>query len=276
MSMPKIAVHYPQHLLEAMEKDKPSKEPSFWAKKNCRDCCGRGVVGKTTRTVGNGNKIINEQLCACVKKNFAAWQAKWVEDHQDKVVVEDKPVQVSALDPDMSQKSTTESRIERIDGLCQTLKDEINKLQSRRDQLPEDHKVDSFLAAIEEAKTVLDMHKTELKELIQYAENLDGQAEKMYEQVKALRAKAEVCRTKDQSAKQQAIRDAEDVLRSREEALEQTQALLRRDTHRMNRKLNELRDKLDRLEDRRLKVVKESGLDQVTTQEIEMPAESPA
>jgi hypothetical protein len=75
---------YPTWVLEKMEKDKPSKDPSFWAKKGCKHCYGRGTTGCLVTKFGEGNTIRNEQLCSCVSKAFAKWQEKWYADNIQK------------------------------------------------------------------------------------------------------------------------------------------------------------------------------------------------
>lgn len=74
-------VRYPTWILEKMEKDKPSQVPSYWAKKGCKHCYGRGTTGYTVQKLEGGNTIRNEQLCSCVLKAFSKWQDQWYAEH---------------------------------------------------------------------------------------------------------------------------------------------------------------------------------------------------
>lgn len=66
--------------LEESEKAKPSSEPSFWAKRSCKDCYGRGIVGKNTLTLPGNNKTTFDLLCVCSKKNFKKWRDAWIKN----------------------------------------------------------------------------------------------------------------------------------------------------------------------------------------------------
>lgn len=268
--MPRVP--YPQHILEAMEKDKPSREPSYWAKKGCRDCLGRGVIGKTTKVVGNGNKIINEQLCPCVRKAFAVWQDKWMEEHKDKAEEQPKEVAVSALDPDMKRTSPVEERIDRIETMCGPIKDEIEKLLVKRGQLGQDHNLEGYEREIEEARQELECATHEAQHMLKQSAELEEEAVALYEKGKVKRQEAEHARTTLYAEKHRAMQECMAELQRREEAAQNVQAVCKREAHRLTKKINELNDKLDRLEERRIKVLREHGLDPVITQEIVAPS----
>ena len=77
MDKVKVETQFPKHLLEAMEKAKPSSSPVYWAKKGCSDCYGRGIIGKQTIIV-KSNKACTEAICHCVRKKYKKWQNKWL------------------------------------------------------------------------------------------------------------------------------------------------------------------------------------------------------
>lgn len=263
-----MPIRYPQHILEAMEKDKPSKDPVYWAKKGCRDCLGRGVVGKVTQTVGNGNKIVNEQLCSCAKKSFAAWQAKWVEEHNNKVEVTTLPeVSVSALNIDMLQQSPVEERLARIDTLCQPLRVEIESLKSKRDAISAEFKFPLLNQQVLDAQKVVEQATDEITKILHETDLLDSKANDMYTEVKTLRRQAEELRTVVRNSKQSVLDQRVSELRACEQELVQAKDRCARETHKLQRKIRELEDKLDRLEERRHKILKVHGLDPVIAQE---------
>lgn len=269
--MPRIPVKYPQHILEAMENDKPSKDPSYWAKKGCRDCFGRGIMGRVTQTIGDGNKIINEQLCSCVKKSFAVWQENWIEEHKDKAIKSSAEVVVSALDTETLQRSPIEERIERIDALCQPLKDEIEKLKEKRDGIPDIVGLSTLGDLVLAAQRSVDQAKEAIATTLREADTHDSKANELYEQVKVLRHRADQLRTTERSKKQAILDQCESELRLCEGNLEQGKDRCARELRKIHKKIRELEDKLDRLEERRHKVLKEHGLDPIITQESVLP-----
>jgi prefoldin subunit 5 len=259
---------YSKSVLEAMEKDKPSKEPVWWAKKGCKDCFGRGVVGKTTQIVGDGNKIIHEQLCACVKKAFAVWQEKWVEDHKEKIVKPLRPeVSVSALDAN-AQMSLVEERIERIDALCVSLKDEIAKLKNRREAIPMEFDILPIATELAQCQQNIGKAEEDVLDVIADADQQDAQADVMYDEVKVIRQRAERLRTVVRGAKQKALNECVAALRVTEQNYEQVKVKCDRELHKVQRKIREMEDKLDRLEERRHKILKNNGLDPVITADL--------
>lgn len=75
----------PEHILIEMEKDKPSPEPSYWAKSSCKHCYGRGVIGTVTTRVKGNNTICQHQLCSCALKKYEKWQEQWLVNRRKKV-----------------------------------------------------------------------------------------------------------------------------------------------------------------------------------------------
>lgn len=64
---------YPKHLLDEADKLKPSSDPSYWAKKGCKDCCGRGIVGTTTQILKGNNRVQHQLVCHCTRKRYRTW-----------------------------------------------------------------------------------------------------------------------------------------------------------------------------------------------------------
>lgn len=61
------------------EKVKPSSQPSYWAKRSCSKCYGRGIVGVITQKIGT-NTIKNEQICNCSSNRFKRWRDDFVDN----------------------------------------------------------------------------------------------------------------------------------------------------------------------------------------------------
>lgn len=83
-----------QGLLES-ERNKPSSEPKWWAKRSCTKCYGTGVFGTVTQKVGT-NTVKNGQICVCASKRFVKWRndyvAAYVAKHREKSILESTAV----------------------------------------------------------------------------------------------------------------------------------------------------------------------------------------
>lgn len=83
-----------QGLLES-ERNKPSSDPSFWAKRGCKRCHGTGICGIVTHKVGS-NTVKNGQICDCASKRFVKWRndyvATYVAKHREKSILESTAV----------------------------------------------------------------------------------------------------------------------------------------------------------------------------------------
>lgn len=47
----------------------PSKDPKYWATRNCKKCYGLGTVGSRVELDGTRNVI----ACVCTSKNYSLW-----------------------------------------------------------------------------------------------------------------------------------------------------------------------------------------------------------
>lgn len=79
-----------QGLLES-EKNRPSTDPAWWAKRGCNKCHGTGICGVVTQKVGT-NTVKNGQICQCAQKRFVKWRndyvAAYVAKHREKSILE--------------------------------------------------------------------------------------------------------------------------------------------------------------------------------------------
>ena len=76
----------PIHIKEEIEAAKPSSDPKYWAKSNCKHCYGRGVEGTIVTKFGTNNSMRNSQICSCVTKAWNKWQEKFLETRKNKTV----------------------------------------------------------------------------------------------------------------------------------------------------------------------------------------------
>lgn len=106
-----IESKFTKEQLEAAEKLKPSSDPSFWAKKGCKECCGRGIVGKMTTVFKGNNRMQSDLVCSCTRARYRAWLTKTIEDLEKQKGSDLTPENHSELDtflhPDPDPGSTS-------------------------------------------------------------------------------------------------------------------------------------------------------------------------
>lgn len=55
--------------LDFVTENTPSQEPSYWAKRSCTKCHGRGILGTLVKP--SGETVV--PACSCTSKNYAKW-----------------------------------------------------------------------------------------------------------------------------------------------------------------------------------------------------------
>jgi len=55
--------------IEVVKDMTPSKDPSYWAKRSCTRCYGRGILGTVVKPSGE----TTVPACSCIKKNYFKW-----------------------------------------------------------------------------------------------------------------------------------------------------------------------------------------------------------
>ena len=63
---------------EACEAAKPSEELSYWSKRSCKNCYGRGIEGKITIPLPDNNKVTTDLMCSCAKRRYERWRKVWI------------------------------------------------------------------------------------------------------------------------------------------------------------------------------------------------------
>ena len=134
MMEPKIEI--PKELIEQMEKERPSTEPKFWAKRGCTSCHGEGKLGKIKTVLpGGGNNVIeqNESICICALRRSRKWEDEWLTAHRPAPV---RPANGGTSKPTPPVTRTLE-RLDRIDDMLAEMKGEAHQLASFIADLPQ-------------------------------------------------------------------------------------------------------------------------------------------
>lgn len=275
---------------EAIEAAKPSDKPEFWAKKSCKHCYGKGVIGRATTTIAGGNKIINEQVCSCASKAWQSWQKAFVEQLQkaeqkaaDSRNDSDQKRKSSSIERKVASESTppkedrhTAERLERIFALLDPLQKQLRVLEQRRADLVQRD-------AVREAEDVLVARQQQQAELEQLATMQEKQADQLEEEAKQYQAMAKEANRQAaalrQRTKSEVFSEINKVARTVEQAnqvLEGARRELTQVDHRLGKKSREIQRKIDRLVARRVRILEETGLDPDFTPELSISTDSPA
>jgi superfamily II helicase len=80
---PKVENELDKLALTEAEKVKPSSDSSYWAKRSCNRCYGRGTIGKFTSKVET-NTFVQDLLCECARNRYSKWLKNWVNEFKAK------------------------------------------------------------------------------------------------------------------------------------------------------------------------------------------------
>jgi hypothetical protein len=82
-NIPTIAIDHNNEkaFAERLDKENPSTEPSYWAKKSCKKCYGRGIEGTITTSSRGGNSFKRQLICSCVNKSHQKWRKQKLEEY---------------------------------------------------------------------------------------------------------------------------------------------------------------------------------------------------
>jgi chromosome segregation ATPase len=253
----KISGAIPKHLMEEMQKDKPSDEASYWAKPGCKHCHGQGEVGTLTTNVGNNNKVSSRLLCVCAARKWKAWQLDWLENRQNK--------KSESRDNGSGRESLEESfelvrpRLERIDDNIHSLKSEILSLTDRINSLPHHKTLKGVNDRIGQVTYVIEEIEGEIDTQQEYMLKLENQADTLVKQAKDLRRKA--INIEQQIVEDRAVIGGHRVsLKKLTEERKVVEKDLSKASHSLAKKRREAESKLSKLEDRKNKILQEYGL----------------
>lgn len=252
-----IAGGIPRHLMEELQKDKPSDRPEYWAKSGCKHCMGRGVVGNVTREVGDGNRITNSMICVCVSRRWGKWQEEWM-DNRGANNRDDS----SSEKDQRSEEERFESvrpRLEKIDEAVHALKSEILGYEDRINSLTYHGELCKLDKLIVKEQETLDWMDKDIEDQLFEIDRIGQRAEGLARESKRLRRC--VAQLGQRVEEDRAVQNEQAVkiknLIGQKERVEQD---LSRASHTMRKKCREAQRKLEKLERRRVRILHEIGL----------------
>lgn len=246
----------PKHLMEEMQKDKPSAESSYWAKPSCKFCHGRGVIGSVTTVEGDNNLIKQGQLCVCAQRNWKKWQVGWLEARKPKPSNGKK------------EKETTEEerfelvrpRLEKIDDRVLALQSEIAALNVRIEEMPQHDVISGFLEQLHEEQLKLEEIEDEMEKHSIDRDRAGKEADRLSREAKEQRRHATHSQQKYEEEK--AVWNGQ---RAKISALDAEKKLVEKDlsraSHGAKKKYYEAVRKRDRLEERKTRILRENKVD---------------
>lgn len=253
-----ISGDIPKHLMEEMQKDKPSNEASFWAKSGCKHCHGRGVTGTISTRDKNANVFTSEALCICAHKSYKKWQEEWLEARKPKRAAKGN----GKKQP--SEKERYEHVKPRIDNLqdsqialiseIRSLDDKINSLDHHeviadlKDQL-ESQRLEQVVA-----QKALNSSKIDLDRLLLAV----GWIER---QLKEKRAEINHEQNKVIPKLSRQEKEVEGKIKELTTEKESAEKALSRASHGMRKRRREAERKLDRVQSRLSRILKENHLE---------------
>ena len=250
-----IKGNIPQHLMEEMQKDKPSDEASYWAKSGCKFCHGRGVIGAVTTVQGDNNLIKHGQLCVCAQRSWKKWEEDWLEARKP------KPSNGKKKGPTEEERfELIRPRLEKINDRIFALQSEMATLDVKIKEMPQHEVISGFLeqlyteqAKLEEIEDVMEEHAID-------RDRAEKEADRLTREAKEQRRFATHSQQKYEEEK--AVWDDQcgkiSALESERKMVEKD---LSRSSHSMRKKRNEAARKLERLEERRTKIICENKVE---------------
>jgi predicted nucleic acid-binding Zn-ribbon protein len=250
----------PKHLMEEMQKDKPSNESSFWAKDNCKHCHGRGVIGTTRSKDKDGNVFVSDNLCICAHRSYKKWQEKWLEDRKSK--------KVSASNGDKKRELSEEERYKQVQSklsrLCEVksaLESEIFGLDSKYFSLPHHAELVSIAEKINSEQAKINVAKCELTTAVDSLDVLKLAVRQLEGQVKD--KKREVARREREVLPRlnKRLGEITTKIKSLDSDKVATEKALSRASHGIKKRKREAQKRLSRIQSRLFRVLKENKLE---------------
>jgi len=247
-------IEIPKELLEQMEKDKPSSDPSYWAKSSCTTCQGRGKLGKI-KVVLPGNNVIEqeESLCHCARKHYQKWQEEWMTTHRP--APEKKPSNGNGHKP--VPVARVMERLDRLDDQLSEMKTEAHQLALFLDALPHKEKLSQIETSIQQQEETRVAVQDQIQKMEAEAVELRQRAALLVKQATELENGAANLSNRiiPEINKELGVLHAEQDKVKREH---HTHA------HKWSRQYRILEDRIDKLSKRRERVARDGGIPQET------------
>ncbi len=259
---------YPKHILEEMEKDKPSANAADWAKPGCKHCHGRGVIGvQSLTTAKGGNTIKHELLCTCARKAWKKWQDAWMATRQMMKAENGngkKPERKPSFGRVMRQ-------VDRIDDNAVRHQVNINELGSEIAAFSHHLQLVDIRDSRVSAEMELIAAEESVAQIYEQAATLEAKSERLRDESQRLLQKARALTGSAAERHQRAGEVEADALRNAQEKVQTIQleeGEVERDfnkrTHQLKKRRRESQKQLDRLLSRRSRVMSEAGIDSVS------------
>jgi hypothetical protein len=251
MTEPKIEI--PKELLEQMDKEQPSTEPSYWAKPNCTTCLGRGKLGKIKTVLpGGGNNVIeqDESTCYCALRRFKKWQDEWLAAHRPVPV---KPANGNGTSKPAPPVTRTLERLDRIDDMLAEMKGEAHQLATFIDSLPQKTRLEDIDREIGGHQEGRASTEDQSRTMDERAKGLREQAALLVKQATELEHGAAYLRDK-------VVPEFNKNLGTLTAEQERVRREYHAQAHKWGRKYRILEDKITKLERRRSRVAQDGGI----------------
>jgi hypothetical protein len=253
-----------------VEKLKPSSDPAYWAKKGCKDCNGRGVIGTQTTTLKGNNKITNSLLCVCTRKRYKVWvektaaevKAKLSSNSEEKIQNETVPSNGNGKKED--GEKALRIRLESLEDAISSARVEITREDKEINSYPH-HKI------LEEIGTRQKVANEDYQKAVGQIEGLDKKATDLLERsqrlltaAKSLARDADIVRQEKDALSRTTVSECRVTLETIQAEYRGVEKDLNEKTHKAKRRRRIILDKLDKFLDRRCKVIREAGFDPTT------------
>ncbi len=256
--MDNIRVDLDKALEEEMEKEKPSSDPAYWAKKSCKHCCGRGVIGTQTSKIEGNNTIVQNLLCVCARKNFRKWKEEWLAARKKKQQGEAKEPASNGNGKSKDLSGVVTERLERIGDHIAILNAEVIQCDTQIEELP--HR--SQIAAFDETIQMLQQSIVTAEDVFTGAMGEAGKrrarAQELLEESKRLVKEADRIELDSKSQRDTELPEIHSKIREMQQAKEAVEKNLSRAEHQIRRRKRIIQDKLDRMEERKYRLLKEN------------------
>ena len=243
---------------EEMEKEKPSNDPAYWAKKSCKHCCGRGVIGTQTTTMKGNNTISQNMICVCCRKNYRKWREDWLaKKDQEKIAAKG----TNGSDKPKEPSTALVERLERIGDHIAIMNAEIIGCDTRMNELPQHSQIAAFNETIQLLQNEIMTTHESINAMVDKCIDLHNQAQGLLEESRmktkeAVRIEFEVKGRRDME-----IPKIHEKIQGMEQAKGVAEAGLSRAEHQIRRRRRVAQDKLDRLEDRKYRLLREGQVE---------------
>ncbi|MCJ7759716.1 hypothetical protein MUP59_01040 [Candidatus Bathyarchaeota archaeon] len=260
-----IQGNIPKHIMDEVEKLKPSSDPAYWAKKGCKDCLGRGVVGKQTLKTKGDNTIINSLLCGCARKKYRAWVEKTADEMKTKKVdLAGKEKGSNGNGKEEEKEKGLRSRLSDLDDAIHNIKIEIALSENEISSYPHHQQLEEIGGRQKAAEVVMQALTNDVENWNQKITSFTERARRLMTAAKSLARDAAAAQQErdtllNTKVKQQRI--AQQVVQAEYRVVEKD---LNSQTHKAKRRHRIALDRLDKLVERRQKVIRESGFDPVS------------